>query len=85
MATLLPSLSSDEEDNVKAQEDDQVSDDEVNENFEFGGILVSTRTLDENRCSQPPNSQSCTLREKTVELRIGWHREVVVDGRIKLP
>jgi hypothetical protein len=84
MATLLPSLSSDEEDNVKAQEDDQVSDDEVNEDFEFGGILVSTS--DENRCSQLARTLTCyTLREKTVELRIGWHREVVVDGRIKLP
>lgn len=41
MASLLPSLSSDEEDNIKdLQEDVSVSDDEVNEDFQFGGILV---------------------------------------------
>eukprot|EP00978_Attheya_sp_CCMP212_P021306 scaffold62017_cov51-Attheya_sp.AAC.8 len=48
MATLLPSLSSDEEDNVPANgkkeiiesdDDGDSSDDEVNEDFEFGGLL----------------------------------------------
>ena len=52
MATLLPSLSSDEEDNVPANgkkeiiesdDDGDSSDDEVNEDFEFGGLLVSQR------------------------------------------
>jgi hypothetical protein len=43
MATLLPSLSSDEEDNSKsnALEDEGESEDEVDAEFEFGGILVS--------------------------------------------
>jgi len=45
MATLMPSLSSDEEDNAKNIQDDDVSDDEVNEELEFGGILVSTFCL----------------------------------------
>jgi hypothetical protein len=45
MATLMPSLSSDEEDNGKVQENETTSDDEVNEDFEFGGILVR-RDLD---------------------------------------
>jgi len=41
MATLLPSLSSDEEDNSKsnALEDEGESEDEVDAEFEFGGIL----------------------------------------------
>lgn len=43
MATLLPSLSSDEDEPTKAQlhkeEQDNDSGDEVNEDFEFGGIL----------------------------------------------
>jgi hypothetical protein len=40
MASLLPSLSSDEEDNLL---DDPEDDEgvEVNKDFEFGGILVS--------------------------------------------
>ena len=48
MATLMPSLSSDEED-IKNQSgliDDSESDEddnEVNQDFEFGGILVSFR------------------------------------------
>jgi hypothetical protein len=52
MATLMPSLSSDEEDNVPANGKKEIiesddngdsSDDEVNEDFEFGGLLVSRR------------------------------------------
>ena len=41
MATLLPSLSSDEEDQVYESESDEEKDDEVNHDFSFGGILVS--------------------------------------------
>lgn len=45
MATLLPTLSSDEEDNGKpsnfADDDEESSEgDEIVESFEFGGILV---------------------------------------------
>lgn len=40
MATLLPSLSSDEEDNNKLDSDSEGEDDEVNRDFSFGGILV---------------------------------------------
>lgn len=39
----MPSLSSDEEDAAKAIQEDDSDDDEVNEEFEFGGILVSFR------------------------------------------
>ena len=42
MATLLPSLSSDEEDNLVDNESDQEEEDEVNRDFSFGGILVCT-------------------------------------------
>jgi hypothetical protein len=42
MATLLPSLSSDEEDkNVDSEEEEE--DDEVNRDFSFGGILVRAK------------------------------------------
>lgn len=46
MATLLPSLSSEEEDNNKVLEekDADSSDDEVDEEFDFGGILVGIST-----------------------------------------
>ena len=43
MATLLPSLSSDEETEVKLETQDdnnEESEDEVDDEFEFGGILV---------------------------------------------
>lgn len=40
MATLLPSMSSDEEDN-KVESESEDDDDEVNRDFSFGGILVS--------------------------------------------
>jgi hypothetical protein len=40
MTTLLPSLSSDEEDNNKHDSDSEGEDDEVNRDFSFGGILV---------------------------------------------
>lgn len=42
MATLLPTLSSDEEDNITSNplEDIEESDDDVDDAFEFGGILV---------------------------------------------
>jgi hypothetical protein len=45
MATLLPSLSSDEENEVKSNnqeddDDDEESEDDVDDEFEFGGILV---------------------------------------------
>lgn len=47
MATLLPSLSSDEEGNNKAlkEKDSDSSDDEVVEEFDFGGILVGVSTV----------------------------------------
>ncbi len=38
MATLMPSLSSDEEDNDVESESEE--DDDVNHDFSFGGILV---------------------------------------------
>jgi hypothetical protein len=41
MATLLPSLSSDEENNIN-EEDSEDEKDEVNKDFAFGGILVRT-------------------------------------------
>ena len=42
MATLLPSLSSDEEDkNVDSEEEED--DEEVNRDFSFGGILVRAK------------------------------------------
>lgn len=43
MADLLPSLSSDEEDNLDA--DEESLNDDINEDFEFGGILVRFRHL----------------------------------------
>lgn len=47
MATLLPSLSSDEEDNLEMQRnaDEESLGDEVNEEFEFGGVLVRRQIL----------------------------------------
>ena len=41
MATLLPSLSSDEEDKNVHSDSEEEGDDEVNHDFSFGGILVS--------------------------------------------
>lgn len=46
MATLMPSLSSDEEENKVESESEEEQDDdadEVNHDFSFGGILVSCR------------------------------------------
>jgi hypothetical protein len=48
MATLMPSMSSDEEDNTKRlidddddDDDDSINEGQINEDFLFGGILVS--------------------------------------------
>jgi hypothetical protein len=41
MATLLPSLSSEEEDNNVNSDSEEEENDEVNQDFSFGGILVS--------------------------------------------
>jgi hypothetical protein len=91
MATLLPALSSDEEDNTKALEekDDVSSDDEVDEEFNFGGILVgcfSTSFLYETSLGIISLSLSCS-RERMVETlhQNGWDREILKAGPINLP
>jgi hypothetical protein len=91
MATLLPALSSDEEDNTKALEekDDVSSDDEVDEEFSFGGILVgcfSTCFLCETSLGVISLSVS-NSRERTVEIlhQNGWDRKTQKAGLINLP
>jgi hypothetical protein len=42
MATLLPSLSSDEENDIPGENSEDEDDEEVNKDFAFGGILVRT-------------------------------------------
>lgn len=44
MATLLPSLSSDEEKDLRDEESsDEEDNNEINNDFEFGGVLVCIR------------------------------------------
>jgi hypothetical protein len=44
MATLLPSMSSDEENDIADDSEDEVGD--VNQEFSFGGLLVSKVCVD---------------------------------------
>jgi hypothetical protein len=91
MATLLPALSSDEEDNTKALEekDDVSSGDEVDEEFSFGGILVGCLPIC-FLCETSLGINSFSLsysRERTVETlhQNGWDREIQKAGLINLP
>ena len=46
MATLMPSLSSDEEKDPRDEESsDEEDDDEINNDFEFGGVLVCIQKI----------------------------------------
>jgi len=81
MATLLPSLSSDEEDNVLQNESDDEDDnaDEVNHDFSFGGILVRFVTL---HCASFFSTNPLTLPLDLFyccDLLIGFREKMVVE------
>ena len=88
MATLLPSLSSDEEDNNKNtnEAEKDISDDEVDGDFEFGGILVSISifwmVIHLCGCRMLTHSSLGMYREKTVVLPTGWHHGISMGGPI---